>query len=139
VAVSTPLRPESARLMTELLVGVTAAEGTGRRAAVPGYRVAGKTGTAVKAGVGGYDNRRNIASFMGLIPAESPALAIIVVVDEPQPEHTGGVVAAPVFRQIAYELVRYLGIPPSAGTRALEEVESAVLPEGDSDADWPVM
>ncbi len=138
-AVSTPLRPDTSRLMTELLVGVTAPDGTGRRAAVPGYRVAGKTGTAIKAGVGGYDHQRNIASFMGLIPADSPALGIIVVVDEPQPEHTGGVVAAPVFRQIAQELVRYLGIPPSAGAPAPAEPEPTAPPEGDTHADWPAI
>lgn len=136
---STVLRPETARLMTELLVGVTTPEGTGRRAAVSGYRVAGKTGTAIKAGVGGYDHHRNIASFMGLIPADSPSLGIIVVVDEPQPEHTGGAVAAPVFRQIAQDLVRYLGIPSSDHTRPPADTEPVAPWEGDSDVDWPVM
>jgi cell division protein FtsI (penicillin-binding protein 3) len=109
--VSRPIREETARLMCALLARVTEEGGTGRRAAVPGYRVAGKTGTAVKPGVGGYDSNRNIASFIGLIPAEDPVLAIAVSVDEPQPERTGGVVAAPVFRRIAEEAVRYLNIP----------------------------
>ncbi|MCX7819382.1 MAG: penicillin-binding protein 2 [Kiritimatiellae bacterium] len=138
-AAATPLRADSARLMTELLVGVTAPEGTGRRAAVPGYRVAGKTGTAIKAGVGGYDHHRNIASFMGLIPADSPALGIIVVVDEPQPEHTGGVVAAPVFRQIAQDVVRYLGIPPSEPARPAVAPGIEMPPEGDADVDWSTL
>lgn len=113
VVAARPIREDTARLMCALLAHVTEEGGTGRRAAVPGYRVAGKTGTATKPGPGGYDENRNIASFIGVIPADDPVLAIAVVVDEPQPEHTGGVVAAPVFRQIAQEAVRYLNIPPT--------------------------
>ncbi len=114
--VARPIREDTARLMCALLAHVAEEGGTGRRAAVPGYRVAGKTGTATKPGPGGYDENRNIASFIGVIPAEDPAVAIAVIVDEPQPEHTGGVVAAPVFRQIAQEAVRYMNIPPTAPT-----------------------
>lgn len=107
-----PIRGETARLMTRLLARITDQGGTGARARVEGYTVAGKTGTAQKPVPGGYSDHDNIASFMGLIPAEDPQLSIIVVVDEPQPEHTGGRVAAPVFHEIASQAVRYLDIPP---------------------------
>ena len=107
-----PIRGETARLMTRLLARITETGGTGARARVDGYTVAGKTGTAQKPVRGGYSDHDNIASFMGLIPAEDPQLSIIVVVDEPQPEHTGGRVAAPVYQEIASQAVRYLDIPP---------------------------
>ncbi len=123
--VSRPIREDTARLMCALLARVTEEGGTGRRAAIPGYRVAGKTGTAVKPGIGGYDERRNIASFIGVIPADDPTLAIAVVVDEPQPEHTGGVVAAPIFRQIAQEAVRYLNIPPTGTVQPIDPGDGA--------------
>jgi len=111
--ISRPIREDTARTMQKLLARVTEKDGTGRRARIDGYRVGGKTGTAQKAIPGGYSHDANIASFMGLIPAENPELAIIVVVDEPQPLHTGGVVAAPVFQKIAAQAVRYLDIPPT--------------------------
>jgi cell division protein FtsI/penicillin-binding protein 2 len=119
--------------MCALLARVTEEGGTGRRAAVPGYRVAGKTGTAVKPGIGGYDERRNIASFIGVIPADDPTLAIAVVVDEPQPEHTGGVVAAPIFRQIAQEAVRYLNIPPTGTVQPIDPGDGADAAPGDEE------
>ena len=75
--------------------------------------VGGKTGTAQKAIPGGYSDSANIASFLGFLPAENPEIAIVVVVDEPQPLHTGGVVAGPIFAEIASQAVRYLDIPPS--------------------------
>lgn len=115
-----PIREETARLMCQLMTRVTEEGGTGRRAAIEGYAIAGKTGTAVKPVAGGYSSDRNIASFVGLAPAEDPAIAIMVVVDEPQPDHTGGVVAAPVFRQIAQEALRYLDIPPSGKIEAID-------------------
>jgi cell division protein FtsI (penicillin-binding protein 3) len=107
-----PVRAETAELMSRLLTRVTE-DGTGKRARVEGFSVAGKTGTAEKPGVGGYDHTKNLASFVGFLPAERPEISIIVTFDEPQgPERTGGVVAAPVFRQIAEQAVRYLDIPP---------------------------
>lgn len=107
-----PLSESAARAMCEILATVTEPEGTGRRAALPGLRVAGKTGTATKIGPHGHDENRNIASFVGMVPAENPVIAVLISIDEPQPEHTGGLVAAPVFRQVAEEAVRYLGIAP---------------------------
>jgi len=117
---SRPINGDTARLMRRLLARIAEAGGTGAKAQVPGFNVAGKTGTAEKPGKGGYSADANIASFMGLIPAEDPQLSIIVVVDEPQPEHTGGRVAAPAFREIAEQAVRYLDIPPVAAEKAAE-------------------
>lgn len=113
VAVSQPIRPDTARLMKSLLVRVTEEGGTGARARVEGYTVGGKTGTAQKAIPGGYSDTLNMSSFMGFIPAEDPQLAIIVVLDEPSNDvRTGGYVAGPVFKEIAEQSVRYLDIAP---------------------------
>ena len=118
-ALGRPIRPDTARTLTEMLVRVTE-EGTGKRARMEGYTVAGKTGTAEKAGPGGYDHKRNLASFIGFLPAERPALSILVTFDEPQTLTQGGQVAAPVFREIAEQAVRYLDIPPVDEARIIE-------------------
>ena len=88
-------------------------EGTGSEAAIPGYTVAGKTGTAQKAENGRYV-KKYVASFVGLVPAKKPRLAILVMVDEPQGDIYGGVVAAPIFRDIARFALQYLEVPPDA-------------------------
>jgi cell division protein FtsI/penicillin-binding protein 2 len=110
---STPISSATAARMRRMLRRVTEEGGTGRKASVSGYEVAGKTGTAQKPVPGGYSTTDYVASFVGFLPAESPEIGIVVVVDNPQPFHTGGVVAAPAFSRIAGEVVRYLGIPPS--------------------------
>lgn len=109
-----PVREDTARLMSKLLIRATEPGGTATKACVPGYTVAGKTGTAVKFVNGTYDSRYNVASFAGFLPAEKPEIGIMVIVDEPQPLHTGGLIAAPVFAQIASNVVRCLQIPSSA-------------------------
>jgi cell division protein FtsI/penicillin-binding protein 2 len=88
-------------------------EGTGTEAAIPGYTVAGKTGTANKAENGRYV-QKYVASFVGLVPARKPRLAILVMVDEPHGQIWGGVVAAPIFRDIARFALQYLEVPPDA-------------------------
>ncbi len=88
-------------------------EGTGTQAAIPGYTVAGKTGTAQKAENGKYVTKY-VASFVGLVPAKSPRLAILVMVDEPHGDIYGGSVAAPAFRDIARFDLQYLEVPPDA-------------------------
>jgi cell division protein FtsI (penicillin-binding protein 3) len=111
---SRPIRQETARLMCKLLARVSEDGGTARRARVEGYSVAGKTGTATKTlPTGGYSTTDHMASFVGFLPADRPEIGIIVVVDTPQPKHTGGQVAAPVFREIAEQAVRYLDVPPT--------------------------
>jgi cell division protein FtsI/penicillin-binding protein 2 len=94
------------------------AEGTGTLAALPGYQVAGKTGTAQKPdSTGGYSATRYVASFVGFVPASKPRLVILVAIDEPRGEIWGGVVAAPAFQQIARFALQYLEVPPdSSGT-----------------------
>jgi cell division protein FtsI/penicillin-binding protein 2 len=92
-------------------------EGTGLYAAVPGYKVAGKTGTAQKPDShGGYAGDRYVASFVGMVPASNPRLVILVTVDEPHGQIWGGVVAAPAFAQIAGFDLQYLEVPPDAGS-----------------------
>ncbi|MDO9542497.1 MAG: penicillin-binding protein 2 [Kiritimatiellia bacterium] len=113
-ALGRPIRTETAREMTRLLARVTEEGGTGFKARVEGYSVAGKTGTAQKAIPGGYSDTLNMSSFIGFISVEDPQLAIIVVLDEPKGSvRTGGAVAGPVFREIAEQAVRYLDVPPS--------------------------
>jgi len=111
--VARPITGKTAATMRTLLARVTEDGGTGRRARVAGYTVAGKTGTAQKPVNGVYSSSAHVASFVGFLPAENPEIALIVVVDEPRVKHTGGVVAAPVFSRIAGEAVRYLDIPPA--------------------------
>jgi cell division protein FtsI (penicillin-binding protein 3) len=97
------------------------AEGTGTLAAVPGYQVAGKTGTAAKPDSrGGYSDTRYVASFVGVVPASRPRLVILVSVDEPRGAIWGGVVAAPAFAQIAKFDLQYLdgGVQPDAPSAA---------------------
>jgi cell division protein FtsI (penicillin-binding protein 3) len=103
----------AASLMTMLKDVV--AEGTGMYAAIPGYAVAGKTGTAQKPDShGGYASGRYVASFVGIVPASRPRLVVLVTVDEPHGAIWGGVVAAPAFQQIASFDLGYLEIPPDA-------------------------
>ncbi len=109
-----PISSATATTMRRLLARVTEQGGTGRRARVEGYTVAGKTGTAQKPIRGGYSSENHIASFVGFLPAESPELSIIVVVDDPQPIHTGGRVAGPGFSKIADFAVRRLDVPASS-------------------------
>lgn len=102
-------------------------EGTGTEAAIPGYTVAGKTGTASKPERGRYV-AKYVASFVGLVPAKKPRLAILVAVDEPKGQIWGGVVAAPAFRDIARFALQYLEIPPDAP--ATKEGSLAAAPAG---------
>jgi cell division protein FtsI/penicillin-binding protein 2 len=100
--------------LTRMLEDVVS-EGTGTYAAIPGYQVAGKTGTAQKPDShGGYATGKYVASFVGIVPASRPRLVVLVAVDEPRGAIFGGVVAAPAFQQIASFDLRYLEIPPDA-------------------------
>ncbi len=100
--------------MLSMLRGVVL-EGTGTEAAIPGYTVAGKTGTAAKIDPDGrYSTSRYVASFVGLVPASKPRLVIMVMVDEPSASIWGGTVAAPAFKEIASFNLQHLEIPPDA-------------------------
>jgi cell division protein FtsI (penicillin-binding protein 3) len=100
-----------AEQVREMLEGVLAPGGTASEVSVPGYTLAGKTGTAQVAEDGGYSETRYVASFIGFAPARNPQLLAAVIVDEPQGEIYGGSVAAPAFGQIAEYALPYLGIP----------------------------
>ncbi len=103
-----------AREVLDMLETVVQKGGTGVRARVPGYRVAGKTGTAYIAGPSGYDKHRYIASFVGVAPASRPRLVVAVVVRDPKKAHYGGVVAAPVFAAVMNGALRIRDITPDA-------------------------
>jgi len=106
-----PITAETARKLRTILEGVITA-GTGSKAAVAGYRVAGKTGTAQKIDpdTGAYSSSLFVASFAGYVPAEDPRLTIVAIIDEPQGETWGGTVAAPMFRRVAEQVLTYLGV-----------------------------
>jgi cell division protein FtsI/penicillin-binding protein 2 len=107
------LRHDVATQLATMLTGVVAEGGTGLAAAVPGYHVAGKTGTAAKPlpDGSGYSTSRYVASFVGFVPATRPRLVILVTVDEPS-TIWGGVVAAPAFQELAQFALQYLEVPP---------------------------
>jgi cell division protein FtsI (penicillin-binding protein 3) len=114
-------RDDGTRVMSEqtteelrhMLEGVLAPGGTASEVSVPGYRLAGKTGTAEKANEGGYSESKFVASFVGFAPVDNPGLLAVIVVDEPKGSYYGGEVAAPAFGQIAEFALPYLRIPPS--------------------------
>ncbi|MFC1668511.1 peptidoglycan D,D-transpeptidase FtsI family protein [Chlamydiota bacterium] len=103
---------DTSAAITDTLKSVTEPEGTGRKATVPGYAVAGKTGTAQKLEPDGtYSHSKYISSFIGYLPCNNPQAIIGVFINEPQKFHYGGTVAAPAFSKIASQLMRYLEIP----------------------------
>jgi len=119
-----------AHLMAEMMVSVTEGEGTGTAAAIPGYKVAGKTATAQKTdpATGRYSLDKYLASFVGFVPADHPVVTIAVMVDEPRVEHAGGAVAAPVFRQVAEMSLKYMGLTPR-GTKPVDIKKLAHQPD----------
>jgi cell division protein FtsI (penicillin-binding protein 3) len=137
----TSFRPESRRRiiseetslkLRKIIKQVVEPGGTGTRAALPGYEVAGKTGTAQKIDplLKKYSDERYIGSFMGFVPVDDPKLAILVVIDEPEGTPYGGVVAAPIFRTIAKRSLHHLRVPPR---------KVAVLPSPSSEPKHPPM
>lgn len=143
------ISPETARMLREYLEGVVQA-GTGQAAKVRGYRVAGKTGTAQKAAParrvavpadkpgekptykwvgGGYMPGKFVASFVGFIPAAQPRVAILAAIDEPSTSHYGGVVAAPVFREVARAAMARLGVPPDDPSDAFDGAVRSTWPK----------
>ncbi len=117
-----PIGAATARSLERLLEAVVE-EGTGKRAAIDGYRVAGKTGTAEKIVNGTYSTELHVASFVGFAPARDPALVALVAIDEPRGLYHGGDVAAPVFAAIVGPALLYLGVPAE---RAPEETPAPV-------------
>jgi cell division protein FtsI (penicillin-binding protein 3) len=119
--------PGVAHMVSEMLTAVTEQGGTATEAAVPGFRVAGKTSTAQKVdpATGKYSMDKYTAVFAGFVPAERPRLVIAVVLDEPVTGHFGGDLSGPVFRRVAESSLRYLGVTPSGASAKLQAVSRA--------------
>lgn len=130
VAGAPVIKPATARAVRHMLELVTSPGGTAPKAQVPGYRVAGKTGTAHKLEGGSYVNKY-VSSFVGFAPASNPRLVIAVLVDEPSgAQYYGGVVAAPVFSSVMGAALRLLGVPTDAPSNALRlPAEGDAVPE----------
>jgi len=106
-------KPETARMVREMLEHVVSKDGTAYQARVEGYRVAGKTGTVHKATAGGYAADKYFSIFVGMAPASNPRFIIAIVVDEPNSGlHFGGQVAAPVFSKVMAGALRVYGVEP---------------------------
>ncbi len=120
---------ETANIVRDMLMTVTEKGGTGTLAVVPGYRTAGKTGTAQKADAATrkYSVDKRVASFVGFIPAESPKLVIHVLLDEPKGQVYGGLIAAPIFSHVAAQTLQLLGIPPT-----YPEDRNTILPSAEA-------
>jgi cell division protein FtsI (penicillin-binding protein 3) len=112
-AIRRVVSPETARTLTRVLVNVVDG-GTGKKAAIPGYEVAGKTGTAQKLdpATKRYSRAPGVLSFVGYVPADDPKLAMLVMLDEPKTERWGSEAAAPIFAAIGREALRYLEVAP---------------------------
>ncbi len=121
---------KTAQQVRDMMVAVTEPGGTGTRAALSGYRVAGKTGTAQKVDTvtGGYSPDKRVSSFVGFVPADNPALVLSVTVDEPEGKAYGGLVAAPVFARIAGQTLGHLNILPKGTVAPLTNQQSTVEP-----------
>jgi cell division protein FtsI (penicillin-binding protein 3) len=120
----TPVRravsSETAATLKKMLAKVTQDGGTGVQAALDGYTVCGKTGTAQKIGESGtYEKGKYVSSFAGFVPAENPEAVILVIIDEPKKAHYGGIVAAPAFKQIALQTLNYMNVPPEGTSNPL--------------------
>jgi cell division protein FtsI/penicillin-binding protein 2 len=139
------INPDTAAALTGIMEGVVAnPHGTATRAQIPGYTIAGKTGTAAKLVNGRYSTTDYNASFVGFVPSRNPAVAIIVVTDAPHVyPNTGGWVSAPVFKRIAEATLQYLGVPPTINPPAPVLVArhdgSATTPASRDAASQPVV
>jgi cell division protein FtsI (penicillin-binding protein 3) len=116
-AVRQVISPQTARTLTRMMVKVVE-EGTGHNAAIPGYEVAGKTGTAQKLdpATRRYSRAPGVLSFVGFAPADAPRFVMLVMLDEPKTEKWGSEAAAPIFAAIGREILRYLDVPPRDAT-----------------------
>lgn len=121
---------KTAKIVKEMMVSVTEPGGTGTRAALAGYRVAGKTGTAQKVDTvtGGYSPDKRVSSFVGFVPADNPALVLSVMVDEPKGKTYGGLIAAPVFARIAGQTLSHMNILPRGEVVAMTKEQLAAEP-----------
>ena len=135
--------PQTAAYMREMLAGVVL-DGTGRSAQLNGYSAGGKTGTAQKIDASGrYSHRQYVASFIGFAPVEKPAITILVVIDTPVGQIYGAEVAAPAFKSIAEQTLRYLNVPQDNPSRSLQLISRSLAKsprknEADEEESLPV-
>lgn len=124
------LSARSARILTNMMARVTEPGGTGTRARVEPFAVAGKTGTAQKVlPGGGYSHKDYMSSFVGFVPADDPKVAVLVLIDTPKGQHYGGVVAGPAFAAIARAALTSMGIVSSQPVKLLEAKKQPVEQE----------
>jgi cell division protein FtsI (penicillin-binding protein 3) len=136
----------TAAVLTGIMESVVE-EGTAKAAQIPGYTVAGKTGTATKLVNGRYSHADYNASFVGFVPSRNPAVTIIIVIDSPRGgSYYGGSVAAPIFKRIAEPTLRYLGVGPTINpgapvlvAREGDSHESTSVPTSASSSDTPIV
>ena len=143
------VRADTAHTVMEMLTAVVHSDkGTGKKARIDGYRIAGKTSTAQKANpAGGYHEDQYYASFVGAVPADEPRLVILVSVDNPEGEHYGNEVAAPTFSRFGERALTYLGVPRVDGTRpslpdapleaGRQRISAGFIPDLDVEPDLP--
>jgi cell division protein FtsI (penicillin-binding protein 3) len=146
-AVRQVIAPETAATLTQILTAVVA-DGTGHKAQVPGYAVAGKTGTAQKRdpNTRAYSRKPGVLSFVGFVPAAAPRLAILALLDEPKTVVWGSEAAAPIFAAVASQALRHLDVAPSEDVPPLQIVKTsdpeappAVVTAVEADAEEGVM
>jgi cell division protein FtsI (penicillin-binding protein 3) len=120
------ISPKTAASIKNMMNLVVREDGTGTKAAMDGYTVCGKTGTAQKASTSkrGYSKNKYMSVFTGFAPLDNPELAILVVIDEPKKQYYGGDVAAPAFKTIMAESFNYLNIPPGNATHMIASVST---------------
>ncbi|HET8700828.1 MAG TPA: penicillin-binding protein 2 [Nitrococcus sp.] len=106
----------AARAVRRMMELVVSSEGTAPQAAIPGYRVAGKTGTVEKSVAGGYSDHHHVALFTGIAPASDPRFICTVIINEPTGSYYGGLVAAPVFARVTEAALRLRNVPPDGGS-----------------------
>lgn len=118
-----------ARAVVHMMEGVVDDTGTARKARVPGYRVAGKTGTVHKVSANGYEDHHYTAMFAGVAPVDDPAIALVIVIDDPKGgAYYGGQVAAPVFSRVMAELLRVKNIPPDKPAEEYAGLQKSGIP-----------
>lgn len=126
------ITPETAKKTGLMLEEVVSDQkhGTGRHAYIDGYRVAGKTGTAIKVINGQYDHTKQVVSFIGYAPVDDPKIAVIVVIDQPQNSDLGGgTAAAPVFKKIVSQSLQYMGVPKRSDKQATKVENTLKVPD----------
>lgn len=133
---SRPVSPQIADMVLKWTEAVVMEKGgTANAADGSGYTAAGKTGTAQKATKGGYHENKVVASFFGVAPAESPRIVVAVAIDEPSKgSRFGGVVAAPVFKNVVRRVLNYMGVPPDRPVLVAEKKEDAKAKKKDEEA-----